>query len=498
MILASAWLSHFAILINDVFLLRWQADHLSLHAPESFFNGFFPIGYPLILHAATITGNPVLCMILFQIALAPLYVTLVYRLFVRLFPSISGERWRSAAIALPLVLFAPPVIHAILSAMPDFFAALTVLVGCHFLIRERRWDFLLAGMCVGLGCLFRSHILALLVTISLSILLFQDGRRLRAFTGFCIGAIPFVIIQGLVQVWSGHGFFENAQAFNIWKTMHGMDWSNPPALNQASAISLIGENMGLFVPAVGNWLLRYSFYFIPFVGVLALSVFRVRIGTLAMPRSLVSLAAAALMYLVITAAGVSVSAFTPILPIAAVCVIPLMEYALSGTSLRFRDRTISTVATLVWIASVTGIVIFTMREAARVNDYTNIERMLQLDSRSDAQTPNERALTIYTDDYDFYFPGLQYQAPRNTGGWGEVGLPGYFKEFPHIRNAPAETEHDDLIKNSIAWTIYRTPPYDPQGYESVRSDTSRFRLMFHTPFHEVYRVEEHIGAAVPR
>jgi hypothetical protein len=490
-LLASAWFSHFAVLINDVFLLRWQAEHLSISAPESFYNGFFPIGYPLILRAALFTGNPIFTLMFFQILLASFYAMLVYRLFVWIFPSITDEAgiahdagvgWQSAVIALPLVLFAPPVIHAILSATPDFFSALATLIGFLFIIRESKWNFVLAGACIGFGCLFRSHLLVLFIALALSLLLFQNGRRWNTFLGFCAGALPFVIAQGLVQIWSGHGFFENAQAFNIWKTMHGMDWSNPPALGHAKALGIIMEDPMLFVSSACNWLLFYSFYLVPLIGVVILALVRSRSNSPTIPRSLVSLAVAALLYLGVSAAGGSISAFTPVIPIVAACAIPLIGFALSRCSPKFQDRTLSSIAAIIWIGGLTGFIIYTMREAGRVNDYAKIEKILNIQSRSDA-------LGIYTDDYDFYFPGSNYQAPRTTGGWGEVGLPNYLREFPHIHNASAKAEYRDLIANGIQWAIYRIPPYDPLGYEGVKNDTAHFRLVYRTPFHEIYHIQ---------
>ena len=491
MILASAALSHFAVLINDVFLLRWQAEHLSTGAPESFFNGFFPIGYPLVLRAVSFTGNPVLSLMLVQIALAPLYATLVYRLFIRLdLTDVHDARkisngWRTMAIALPLALFAPPVIHAIPSATPDFFAALAVLTGFLFITHEGRWNFILAGAFVGLGCLFRSHVLVLLLTISLSLLLFHNEQRVRAFVSFFGGTLPFVIAQGLLQLWSGHGFLENAQAFNIWKTMHGMDWSNPPALGHARALGVILEDPMLFVTATFNWLLQYSFYLIPLVGIVILAYVKFRSGGTPVSRTLLLLALASLAYLGVTAAGASVSAFTPIIPVVAACVIPLVEFILSRRSNVFRTRTIATITILVWLGGLIGLFISTMHVKTRAEDYVQIEQMLRVHSRSDA-------LAIYTDDYDLYFPSLVYQTPRTSGGWAEMGLPGYLDKFPHIRNTSAETEYADLIQNGVTWAIFRIPPYDPRGYKSVSSDTTRFRLTYRTPLHEIYRVEPHM------
>ncbi len=484
----AGWLSHFAILINDIFPLNWQAEHLTITTPESFYNGFFPIGFPLLLRLVSFTGNSILTLILFQIAIAPFYAVLVYRLIDKLAPG------PSAAIILPLALFAPPIIHAILGATPDFFAAMAVLGGCLFIIRENgKWNYLLAGLGVGFGCLFRSHILVLAVTLSLSILLFEKDHRLRATVEFCLGVLPFVIAQGLLQVWSGHGFFENAQAFNIWKAMHGMDWSNPPALAHTSAVRVILAEPAFLFTSTGKWILQNSLYFISFVaGTIFLLVHR-GAENFARFKPLLLLAVASFVYLLITSVGKSTSAFTPVIPFAAACVVPMIDFVFSLSGMKFLDRHLKILAGVCWISCIIGFYLFIEGQAGRVEDYVNVERVLELHSVS-ASSPStiERSSTtlkIYTDDYDLYFPDLQYRIPLTSGGWAAVGLPLYPKYFPHIRNISAEKERDDLIQNGIQWAIYRTPPYDPLGYQNVKSDTLHFRLTYRTRFHEIYRVQ---------
>jgi hypothetical protein len=487
-LLAAASYSHFPIIINDVFALRWQAEHLSLWHPGSFYNGFFPVGFPLLLHASLITGNPIFALMLLQFALAIFYAAMVHRLLVRLIPG------RAVAIVLPLALFAPPVIHAILSPTPDFFAAFAVLAGFLFLTGEERWNFIRAGVCVGIACLFRSHVLALVGAIAVALLLFyRKDQRLRAFSHFCLGVIPFVVVQGLVQVWSGHSFFENAQAFNIWKTMHGMDWSNPPALSHTRAFSVILENPALFFSSVWNWLLIYSFYIVPLIAAMILSLVPNKRYTFSISKQLILLAIVALVYIFMTAAGGSVSAFTPVIPVIAASLAYLIE-AVFGQMLRSRAWVVPTLTAVFWSASLTGLFILTLRNAERIEDYAKIDSQLHVYSSIDGPAPNTNesqtdALRIYTDDYDFYFPDLHYRTPRFSGGWPEVGFPSYLKEFPHIHNSNAEIEHEDLMRNGIQWVIYRLPPYDATGYANVRDDTTLFRLMYRTTYHEIYRVE---------
>ena len=275
--------------------------------------------------------------------------------------------------------------------------------------------------------------------------------------------------------------------------MHGMDWSNPPALGHTRVLDVILENPALFFASVCHWLVIYSFYILPFIAVIVLSIVPRKRNTLILSSHLASFAVVALVYIFMTAAGGSVSAFTPIIPIAAACLAYVLE-AVFGRMFRSRAWVVPTFTAICWSASLTGFFILTLRNADRIEDYAKIDRQLHVYSSIDGPAPNidkneTDALRIYTDDYDFYFPDLRYRTPRFSGGWPEVGFPSYLKEFPHIHNSNAIAEHEDLVRNGIQWVIYRVPPYDATGYANVRGDSTLFRLMYRTPYHEIYRVE---------
>jgi len=462
------------MLSNDVFPLRWQAEHLSLHLAETFYDGFFPIGYPLLLRMASLTGNPVLALMLLQIAIAPIYVLLARRLLQTVLDKAG------ALIALPVVLFAPQIAGNILSVTPDFAAALCALTAFFFIARrDMPGSIFLAGVSMGVGYLFRTHVIVLALSFVLALFIFEKGSRFRAALWFCAGVAPFVIAQGLVQVWSGHGFFENAQAFNIWRTMYGMDWNNPAAIGGMSAFDVIRANPQVFFAAYWGAIVQGSLYILPCLIALLFLLMR---GRTAMHRVLTILTFAAVVYLVITAIGGSPRNVAPVIPILVADGLFVIALAVARVGGARRQSIAKCVAALIWVGGMIGIFLFSYRSAPRVRDYAEVERLLNVHSKEDA-------MKIYTDDFDFYFPGLKYQTPRESGGWPEVGLPHYIEEFPHLRDSSARVLHDDLVKSGIHWAVFRIPPYDGRGYESVRSDTTFFRLAYRTPRHEIYRVE---------
>jgi len=473
-LLAVAWHSRFAMLSNDVFPLRWQAEHLSLYHPETFFDGFFPIGYPLLLRVMSLTGNPVLASLLLHIAFAAFYVVLVRRLL----PAILDSA--AALVALPLVLFTPQIAGNVLSVTPDFPAAFCVVAAFFLFTRgDTGRNIFLAGVCMGAGYLFRTHVIILAVSFALAVLLLEKSHRLRTVFWFCVGVLPFVIAQGLLQVWSGHGFFENAQAFNIWRTMYGMDWNNPPALGGASVLDVIREHPQVFFAAYWGAIVQGSLYLLPCL--IAMPFLWVKRRNLP-HRMLMVFTIAALFYLILTAIGGSPRNVALVIPILVADTIFVIGLAFARVHDARKQAFALVLAVLLWCSGIIGIFIFSNRSTRRVRDYTNDERLLNVQSKADA-------LKVYTDDFDFYFPGLRYETPRESGGWPEAGLPHYIEEFPHIRDSSARVLHDDLVKSGVHWAMFRIPPYDGRGAESASSDTALFRPIYRTPMHVIYRVE---------
>ncbi len=473
-LLCSVGISHFAILSNDVFPLRWQAEHLSFHDPATFYNGFFPIGYPLLDWLASVIGNPVLTMMLLQIALAPVYVFLVQRILMR----VNG---RDATVAaLPLVLFAPQIISNVLSATPDFLAALCVLVGFRFIFRDDRpGRFVTVGIALGIGYLFRAHVIVLALALAAACLFIERPRPFRACGLLLLGTVPFVVAQGILQVWSGHGFFESDQAFNIWRMMHGSNWNHPPALSGASATGVILSDPGLFFTALLEQLLSESLYLIPCLLALILLAM---LGRIRSQRPIAIILTATILYLLVTACGGSPRNIIIIAPVVAAALMLVIDAAMVRIAVETKRRTALAVGTVLWALGAVGTIVFSLHADRRVEDYREVERLLHVG------TPAEAA-HIFTDDFDLYFPDLRYTTPRTSGGWPELGLPAYAARFPHIPDSTAAVLHASLGREGIHWAVFRQPPYNPALYLLVSTDTSQFHLTYATPRHKIYRVE---------
>ena len=479
-LLAFCLISHFAIVSNDVFPLRWQAEHLSLLHPDTFYDGFFPIGYPLLERVAAATGNPIPTMVLLQIVLAIAYSSLTQRFLEKLVGTELGF------VGVPLVLFGPQILTNVLSATPDFLAGFCVLIGLWLLVRRelsppstsgRTKQYLNMGIALGFGYLLRTHVIILVLALAVAFVLFEE-RRVRACVLLLLGSAPFILIQGLVQVWSGHGFFQSSQAFNVWRMMHGSNWTSFPDLAGMSAADVMRSAPTLFLSAWWDQIAAEWLYLIPTVLALLLMFRRGRFRT---QRSFAILLLAAILYLLASALGGSPRNVIIVVPIVAAAVMFIIRDIFNIAEWRMQTPGYVAAAAL-WFLGIVATLIFSFHASRRVQDYREVEHLLNVRNSADAQH-------IFTDDFDLYFPDFKYATPRTSGGWAEVGLPAYASQYSSIPDSNANALHEALERQDIHWVVVRVPPYDEHGYALGSSDSTLFHLAYATSRHKIYRVE---------
>ena len=473
LLLIMAAVSHFAILSNDSFPLQWQAEHLSLHDPASFFNGFFPIGYPLLLRITDLFGNPYTLLEIFQILLAGLYLKKVWAFIQPLFGSTISP------IATVFIVFSPQLIRAELSAVPDFFAALFVLFAIVKIVEGGRHLDRIAGVYLGLGLLFRAHVLAFIVGISIALIIVEWRAGLRRTADICVAAIPFLIVQGLIQVWSGHDFFENLQAFNVWKAMHGVDWANPPSHFSATIFQVITAEPSLFLHTYVSLLASAFYLIIPLFIFLVIAVWK---GERRDP--LVPLSLAALFYLLIIVIGGSPRSVLLVMPIVITSVFAIIRFVLQNDLLTESRNRIAIILSVVLalIASV-AMLFGAIHAAQRVATYNDLQQALHI-------SLPEQVNAVYSDDFALYFPALADATPRTSGGWAELGLPEYLHEYPHISDSTSEIFYAALQQNRIGFAVFRNPAVDARMLNYAKNDTGHFiRVPFTGPF-TIYKLQQ--------
>ena len=261
--------------------------------------------------------------------------------------------------------------------MPDFLTAFFVLLAIFDLFEARPMK---VGMWLGIAMLFRFHAVAF--AVALIIALGVLTRERRAMGRLLLGVVPFALLAIGVGLWatpSSHA--TSGVAFNVWKTMHGVDWSNTPHIFDRSLYDVISAEPGRFVSSYFEGLLDTWFIWLPLVLFLIVSVRRPVAATVR------AVMLAALLYHLFTIPGGS--ARGPLL-IAAIVVLAAVWSILSLVPFPIEAKPVRRMI----LAAVAGFsavgVGFMLLSASgsreRIQAYDELARTLHLNSPRDAAT----------------------------------------------------------------------------------------------------------------
>jgi hypothetical protein len=218
---------------NDFWSLLFYARHLSWSEKASLYNGFYPIGYALLLR-------------FFPYSYVIQLASLTNALFAGLLgASVFGLVWSTRRLgasifALLLTVLFPLAFQYSTYLVPDIGSAALTAWAVFLLFKSEldndhpshstNWQCGLAGIALGAASLWRSH--AIISSLAI-IVVYGLIHRMPFRRGYAILLVAFFIVAGIqpiVNLISGHGAFETAQKFNLYKTFYGIDWRTPPSV----------------------------------------------------------------------------------------------------------------------------------------------------------------------------------------------------------------------------------------------------------------------------
>lgn len=445
--------------------MRYQADHLSLADPASFYNAFYPIGYPLFLRVCSwVTGSPFHSALVCQILIAGIFAYFLHKMAVLILPRTA------ALVAVVATLLWPGVIRAELSTVPDFFAMVPVSLAVYTLFEARP---LHAGVWIGIASLFRFHAIAFAIAVGIALISIPNERR--AIGRVAMGFLPFVAILLGIQLWS-IGSISFGSGFNIWKTMHGVDWSNLPRHFDRSAWEVIRAEPVLFVSTWLGGLMESWYLWIPLVAFL-IATLKWRMAPIVRV-----VAIAALLYHILTVPGGSVRGPILIAPIVVLAVVWLLATItrLPVESKFGRRLSLAAIGGFA-LVGVAFMLLSADSASSRIDEYRALGTTLGLHSARDLTH-------VYSDDYALYFPDFADANPRFSGGWPELGLPVYAREYPHLPDSTADAFYNAIKMEGIAYVVIRGRPLDARAFVIVSSDSLRYRPLRRYGY-RVYRVQ---------
>jgi len=415
--------------LNDVWGLVYLAQHASVTHIQSLYSGFFPVAYPLALRAAGVGDFSVaagIANVLTLALLSGLTAAAAHRL------AGSSAAWLAGLG----VLLQPDLFRYGTSAGPDIAAAFAGTIGAAMLLfaataedsGRRNGTWLVAGLFLGLGALFRYHGLALAASC-LVVSLASAPARVRSTGLLLAGCLIAYLPQLVVNLASGHGLFDTAQAFNVAKTVQPVNWFElRDGLVPSSIAAVVRDNPSGFARAYVQSALRaLPIWLISITAAAVVDGVRARAWAI---RSAVMV----VVYTLIVAAGGSSRAPLLVMPLVIVGGASALSagWARFSGAARSRFETIAGRALLCFLAGtfclsalVSNLSLVRTRRA-RSQEYHALERYLR--DVGGVRTARQ----VFASDFDLYFQELPDHRPLVNGGWFRLDLPAFDELHPQL------------------------------------------------------------------
>lgn len=443
--------TNFYVPLNDFWGNVFMAQHIEFYNPASYYNGFYPIGYALLLRLFS-PFNPVI--IGFGINI--LFGTILIAGIAFLCSHTLGKIW--GIICMILVSFQPLVFSHILTPGADIGCTTFTTIGGVLLLTQDRvskkiskdFVYIISGLLFGFSALIRQHGLVLAFSfLASTILINRQSLRLSVF--FFLGLITVYSPQIFVNVLSGHGPFETSQSFNVFKLIHGINWYNTSKIHiPQSIITVIANSPKGFITAYTEFMGKQLYLIIP----LLICIFVLK-DPLLNKLSLV-LIIAFILYIPITSMGGSVRGMLPLLPFFIFSLIILTKYGLehiregfNKDKLMFSLTVISVIffscfSILLWLKNN---LIDIKHRAFWGKSFKLIEEVLV--KNEGVTNPKQ----IFTTSFDLYFLTLESHRPISNGDWERYDLHGYNQEYPEICTDSIDIFLDDCRKHNISHLV---------------------------------------------
>lgn len=233
---------------NDYWDLLFIAKNIDFSNLHSLFNPCIPFGYTSLLHFLIKTGSEVTVPIIVNIMFTSVTVFVSAMFFTTMMKKKTG------LIAALLIGLFPPFFFYSNQGGADPGAAMFFSAGALLLIRQsfgesaRRVEYLLSGLLMGAGALFRFHVLAGAVFLVAVFLLFNPEKWKYAAIAI-IGVSVSYVPQMVVSAATGHGIFATKLgATNIYDLMYGINWyATSTETIPANAVTVISSDVALFI-----------------------------------------------------------------------------------------------------------------------------------------------------------------------------------------------------------------------------------------------------------
>jgi hypothetical protein len=224
-----------------------------------------------------------------------------------------------------------------------------------------------------------------------------------------------------VNLAAGESAWSNAQAFNVYKMVHGMDWYRPVLPADLSVAGIFRAEPVAFLKGWAGALLREGIWLI---GPSMAWLHARRCGLTELQRFAALSVLAGALYILPVSLGDSPRAMV------VVSVLVVVPVAALVTDLRRHRPSLASLAMALVIAC--GVVLglkadraFLEHNFRQSRDFAAVETRL-------AEAGVDDARAVFSEDFDLYFRRIEGRRPLTLGGWGLIGIEGWTEEFPQL------------------------------------------------------------------
>jgi len=420
---------------NDFWNILYYGRHMTLAKPESLYNGFFPFGYALLIGQMPFTYVLSLSYVL-NALLAGLFTASTSTLVASARSTFATAIAFFASIAAPFIfknanILSPDIGSVAFTAFAIFLLWRDHLDG----EQEQPSDLraILVGLSLGMAFLWRNHAIVSSVAVLAGYFIFAGIRPFRPLVWMVVAFAFIVALQVIVNLASGHGMLETAQAFNVYKFFYGINDTYPPAPEVIEKFSLINAVMSNPQAALDAYLLSFG-YLVSFGWTAAVCF-------VLSPKGRVSRYSLFLLFFILVYSipvAIGGSPRSPIMLMAAyVPSFALMVLVLTDLVGKFLSpgKWVTGLVGILFIAASAQLfygwilydIDFIRTSRAERKVLSVIEQTL---ISSGMESPNE----VFADRYDFYTPHKMPYRSRQIGNWSQDWVWGYADVYPPLPN----------------------------------------------------------------
>lgn len=481
---AIGWLTQFHVTLSDYWNVLYYGRHMTLSQPESLYNGFYPFGYAFLIGQMPLT---------YVLPLSYLLNALLSGLLVASVSTLVAytDSIPATAIAFYSSIAAPFVFQNANTLGPDIgaaaFIAFAVFLLCHtWLSREDKplsdTQLILAGVSLGLSFLWRTHAAVAIIAILAGYILIAGIRPFRPLILLAASLAGVAGIQIIVNLVSGHGPLETAQAFNLYKYFYGVNWTNPVGPEVVKDFSLI-RTVTNDPTAAFNLYKPFFLYFISHTWAALLAFILLPKGRF----SRFSLFSFVFIVLYAIPISLSDSARSPVilmtvfLPSIAVLLSTLMEVSKKYfLSVHWKELTITVLFFVFGIKIFYGWAVY---DVGIIRSAIAERKVLSAIEQTLLSNGLKSSTEVFSDRYDFYTPNTMPYRGRSIDKWSVDWFWGIKEDYPLLPNNSWEKFSAACREQGIRFLVlgpnsyYRGDIFPPIYNEEVDFETLGLRFI---------------------